>query len=509
MGAPIDRRATVTLLSNVRASVSFRHPGLGSEAAERERRRIVGLLDDALAIEQKGSHYNPTVQQGLWDGRRHMFHKEGCTFPKGLAPRVKALLREAGYRVMRTRDQRARRHQDGVNSPHEGHEDANVELEISDDMLTGITLRDDQMRVIEAALESGCGLIHSATGGGKTAVAAAIIKALDDRRCLFLVHTRQLLRQAREAMARFFGTIEEYIGVIGDGRFDPKHITVSTVQSLTRVQGAEKKRVVAKYLKTVELLILDETHHASAKSFYRLIQRIDAPWRYGMSGTPFGLADGKGLMVEAAFGPVVARVTNEELIELGVNARPTIRMLEVSEPKLEDGLDWQSVYKAGIVLNDVRNAMVSREAAAFARQGWPTLILVREIWHGDRIAHDLNGLGVSHAFVHGRMPTDEVERQKARLVEGKIMVLIASPIFGEGVDLPAGDNFVGIKGLIIADGGQSVANVLQKIGRGLRKKQGDNRLDVIDFADLTHKWLSRHAQERLALYESEGFQVVT
>lgn len=491
----MERRATVTLLSNVRASVSFRYPGLGSEAAEKERRRIVGLLDDALAIEQKGSHYNPTVQQGLWDGRRHMFHKEGCSFPKGLAPRVKALLREAGYRVMRTRDQRARPHGD-------------VELEISDDMLAGVTLRDDQMQAIGAALESGCGLLHMATGAGKSECGIAIIKAVR-KRSLFLVHTKQLLRQARERIALRLGTIEEHIGVIGDGRFDPKHITVSTVQSLTRVQGAEKKRVVAKYLKTVEVLILDETHHASAKSFYRLIQRIDAPWRYGMSGTPFGLADGKGLMVEAAFGPVVARVTNEELIELGVNARPTIRMLEVSEPRLEDGLDWQSVYKAGIVLNDARNAMVSREAAAFARKGWPTLILVREIWHGDRIAHDLNGLGVPHAFVHGRMPTDEVERQKARLVEGKIMVLVASPIFGEGVDLPAGDNFVGIKGLIIADGGQSVANVLQKIGRGLRKKQGDNRLDVIDFADLTHKWLSRHAQERLALYESEGFQVIT
>lgn len=498
----------MTRLSNVRCSVAFSYTGLDDDAERKARKKILSLLDDALAIEQKGSYFNPTVQSGLWDGRRHVFHKndEDGTFPAGVERRVKSLLREAGYRVMRTVDRRVRRHQDGVNSSHEGCEDADVELEVSDDMLAGVTLRDDQLRVITAALENGCGLLHVATGGGKTEIAAAIIKALNGplggRRCLFLVHTKQLLKQGRERLALRLGTIEEHIGIIGDGRFDPKHITVATVQSLTRSTGDAQKRVIAKYLKTIDLLILDETHHVSAKTFYRLVQRIDAPWRYGMSGTPFGLADGKGLMVEAAFGPVVERVTNEELIQLGVNARPTIRMLEVTEPKLEDG-DWHFVYKTGIVLNEARNEMIVREAETFASKGWPTLIIVRELWHGDRLAMLLRDRKVAHAFVHGQMPTDEVERHKDRLKDSSIHVLIASPIFGEGVDIPA------VRALIIADGGQSVAAVLQKIGRGLRRKQGDNRLDVVDFADLTHKWLSRHSQERLALYEGEGFAVVT
>lgn len=482
----------VTLLSNVRAVVSFSYPGWQPEVARKERKRILGILDDALAIEQKGSHFNPAVQEGKWDGRRHVFHKndDDGSFPKGVAGRVRALLREAGYRVMKTRDERARRHGGG-------------EVELSDDMLAGITLRDDQLRVIAAALEAGCGLLHMATGAGKTECAAAIIKTLRGKRSLFLVHTKQLLKQARERVALRLGTIEEHIGVIGDGRFDPKHVTVATVQSLTRARGDAQKRVIAKYIKTIELLILDETHHASAKSFYRLIQRIDAPWRYGMSGTPFGLADGKGLLVEAAFGPVVERVTNAELIELGVNARPTIRMIEVSEPALAADLDWQTVYKEGVVLNDARNAVIAREAAAFARKKWPTLVLVRELWHGDRIAALLKAARVPHAFVHGQMPTDEVERQKDRLTEGRIAVLVASPIFGEGVDIPT------VRALVVADGGQSAANVLQKVGRGLRKKQGDNRLDVVDIADTTHKWLSRHSQERIALYEAEGFRVVS
>lgn len=482
-------KARITIISNSRCSVEFKFPGLDKKARKKERTRIVNLLDDALAIEQKGAHFMPTVQNGRWDGRRHLFYADGCTFPKGIMPRVKSLLREAEYKVLRTRDERKRPHPD-------------VEMEISEDMLAGVTLHEHQMRVLTAALENGCGLLHVATGGGKTELGAAIIKALPQERALFLVHTKQLLHQARERIALRLGTIEEYIGIIGDGKFEPKHITVATVQSLNGVRGATQKKVVAKYLKSIGLLILDETHHASAKTFYRLVQRIDAPWRYGMSGTPFGLADGKGLMVEAAFGPVVERVTNEELGAKGINARPVIRMVEVDTPDLADDLDWDSVYKEGIVLNEARNELVASWSEKFASKKWPTLVMVRQLWHGDNISSMLRERNVPHAFVHGQMPTSEVERQKERLVEGKIRVLIASPIFGEGVDVPS------IRALVIADGGQSTANVLQKIGRGLRRKDGDNRVDVVDFADTSHRWLAVHSQNRIQLYESEGFEVI-
>lgn len=485
-------KARVTIISNSRCSVAFKFPGLAKKARKRERKRIVNLLDDALAIEQKGSHFMPSVQEGKWDGRRHLFYADGCTFPKGIIKRVKALLREAGYMVLRTRDERKRPHGELIG-------------ELSDDMLAGVTLHDYQLRVIQSALESGCGLLHVATGGGKTEMGAAIIKVLIKERSLFLVHTKQLLHQARARIAERLGTIEEHIGIIGDGRFEPKHITVATVQSLSQARGDAQKKVIAKYLKTIGLLILDETHHASAKTFYRLVQRIDAPWRFGMSGTPFGLADGKGLMVEAAFGPVVDRVSNDDLIKLGVNAKPTIRMVEIDRPRLDvdPEVDWQSVYKEGIVLNAHRNGLIAKWARRFAKRKWPTLVIVRELWHGDNLCELMREMKVPHAFVHGKMPTSEVDRQKERLIDGKIAVLVASPIFGEGVDVPA------VRALIVADGGQSTANVLQKIGRGLRRKKDDNRLDVVDFADSTHKWLASHSQQRLQLYLDEGFSVVT
>ena len=336
---------------------------------------------------------------------------------------------------------------------------------------------------------------------GKSAVASAMMRVLKERRCLFLVPKRVLLNQTRAYFATYFNTIEEHIGVIGEGRFEPKHITVATVQSLTHKGTPQKAKVIASYLKTIELVFLDEGHKARANTWFKLMNRIPAQYRYILSGTPFG--SGNGLMVEAAVGPVVARISNKTLIKLGVSAVPTIKMIEITTPKLEAGSSWPDVYRDGIVHNEVRNTHIATQAAAFAKDGKPTLILVKELWHGDLIGGLLKNLGVKYRFVHGKMASSMIEREKVRFEEGKFLVLIASAIFDEGVSIPE------IRALIPGDGGKSVRSVLQRIGRGLRKKAGENVLDVVDFVDLTNPWLADHSQQRLEIYLGEGFRVIT
>ena len=83
--------------------------------------------------------------------------------------------------------------------------------------------------------------------------------------------------------------------------------------------------------------------------------------------------------------------------------------------------------------------------------------------------------------------------------------MIASPMFGEGVDLP-GDQ---IRVLVNAGGYQSTILTLQHIGRGLRRKSGANELRMVEFADLTHKHLARHSMKRLEDYQNERFRIIT
>jgi superfamily II DNA or RNA helicase len=479
---PAIGRVVIEVLTNTRCRVR----GLDT--------KTTNLIDDALAMEIPGSHFVEGVQHGAWDGRRHLFYVPTCTFPKGLKKRVKDLLTEAGV-PFKMRDLREK-----VLPP------AKLDR-LKPGMLKGVSFDKNnpdgidysyQLRAVRKALKRGHGILWLATNAGKTECAAAIIKTLSEHRCLFLVHKKALLAQTRKRLAARFGTVEQNIGIIGEGRFEPKHITVATIQTLTRKTTKQKKAIIAKYLKSIELLLVDEGHHTKATTWYRLINRIQAQYRYILSGTPFG--SGNGLMVEAAVGPVVAKISNNKLIKLGVSARPVITMHSVDEPQVESG-SWDEVYKNGIVLNVKRNEMVVSSAVDYVKRGLPTLILVKEIWHGELISEMLRALKQKHAFVHGSMSMDAIETQKQRFESGKNDILVASPIFDEGVDVPA------IRGLIIADGGKSVRSALQKIGRGLRKKKGSNALEVTDFADCTHKWLAKHSMERLSIYEAEGFEV--
>lgn len=476
-------RARLEILSNTKCR------------AARLEEQYVALLDDALALEVPGARFSPRVRRGLWDGKRHLFNKNTGIFPRGLLARVEALLSEAEvrYRVCDLRTNRVIKPVDWsklsktmLKDPRSGH----------------IVLRSYQMKAIRRALKAQGGILWLATNAGKTEVAAAIMMMLQHERALFLVHKKALLAQARERIAKRFGVIEEHIGTIGEGKFNPKHFTVATIQSLTRKMPDAKKRVIKKYLSTIRQLHVDEGHHTKATTWYRLVQSIDAPWRFLYSGTPFG--SDNGLLVEATVGQVIARVSNEKLIKLGVSARPTIRMVKCDVPELSEQLTWDEVYKQGIVNNSIRNGLIAKHAARFAKHKKPVLILVKELWHGDNIMRELEARGVTCLFSHGQMPLTQVENNKIIFERGKVSVLVASTIYDEGVDVPA------IRALIVADGGQSVRAVLQKIGRGLRKKKGrENVLDVIDFADLTHRYLAKHSQERLAIYEAEAFRVLT
>lgn len=167
------------------------------------------------------------------------------------------------------------------------------------------------------------------------------------------------------------------------------------------------------------------------------------------------------------------------------------------------GETWHSVYAQGIVQNAYRNNVIAKVAAQYSRRNMQTLILVRELYHGDQLTQLIRAEGVERvSFVYGDTPDNVLDDEVERFKEHTDSVLIASPIFDEGVDVPD------MRALIIADGGKSVRAVLQKVGRGVRKKKtGANTIDVVDFADATHKWLSDHSLERISIYEGEGFEV--
>ena len=366
----------------------------------------------------------------------------------------------------------------------------NVPLEVEDTRSinppksyhTNIDLRDYQREAIEAALDNIVATIKIPTGGGKTYVMAGLVDILQ-RPTLVIVPRINLAIQT----VRLFRKLGiRNVGTVGGGKKEWDRTIVVAVD-----QSAYKNR---DKLAAFEAVIVDECHHASSK-IYRDILRAckGAAYRIGLSGTPRNGRDDQDMYRESLLGPVVYELPTTALIQEGKLSRPTIRVIKITEPKLEYG-DYRSHYKKGIVHNDQRNDIIAYLVKGFRGK---TIILFGYIEHGQLLQARLpNAL-----YMDGDTPAntrDQIIQGFNRSTEG---ILITSKVADEGID------FDSIHNLIVATGEKSPIKVIQRLGRGLRSDGEGDIVNVIDFYDDTSRYLRKQSKKRIRLYEQEGHMI--
>lgn len=266
----------------------------------------------------------------------------------------------------------------------------------------------------------------------------------------------------------------------------------------------KKNKEVVDFLESVAIMICDEAHHTSADTWYYSLRRcINAQYRVALTGS---IEDKNELLVmrlKSVFGEIVAKVRNKQMIERGFSAKPIIKVFPVTQPKDISGLkEFQEIYRKGIVENEYRNLLMAKLTKTLSTQGNTTLLIVNHTKHGEALVELLNELGIEHRFIHGQLTTEYREESLQLVRDGKLGVLIATSIVDEGVDISA------IDALILCAGGKSLRQTLQRIGRTLRKKKGDNTCQVFDFTDYTHDILLSHSKKRRKIYVEEEFEIV-
>jgi superfamily II DNA or RNA helicase len=289
------------------------------------------------------------------------------------------------------------------------------------------------------------------------------------------------------------------VGVIGDGHklIEGYKVIVAMVQTLYNVLDSVPRKGAKGYMifPDNELLVVDECHHVSSDSMMNVISHIPGHYRFGMSGTPLKYDDLSDMKLIAATGDVVVDVTNEYMIEAGWSAKPMIKMYIVEDLKaaLWD-MDYADAYKSMIVEYKQRNEIIIDYAN---KSEGVVLILVNQLEQGRLLRDAISG----SVFVHGSDDTDYRQGVLSTMRAATKGIFIASPIFDEGIDVPAVDT------VILAGGGKGHVKLLQRIGRGIRQKAGRNELIVIDFIDDTNEYLLKHSRDRIEIYEQEGFEI--
>lgn len=458
-------------------------------------------IDAATSFLIPGHKFSPKFKSGQWDGRKHLFDTRALTFPAGLWSKVEIQLKaaKAEYSV---------EHEATAPNTYQPLGAAAQK----------VALRPYQEAALSAALENSRGIIQMATGGGKTMLAAHLLRRLD-RPAMFFVHTLDLLYQAAGVFERELGC---EIGILGDGQANLRPITVATIQTVANAcsgtrparrpkagedeeERVEKpvhfddatRREVIDFLESVPVVIFDECHHVPADTFYKIAMRtLAAQRRYGLSATPWR-DDGADLMLEAALGPCLHETRASDLIDAGYLVKPLIQMLPAPIVALRRRTEYHDCYAAAIVENRERNRVIAARARQWAAEGRSVLILVAQVAHGLQLA----GLLPEARFAHGGLES-ELRRQYLGELEQKLRpIMIATTLADEGLDVPT------LGGLILAGGGKSQTRAFQRIGRVLRPAGGKTEARVLDFLD-DAPWLRNHSQARLALYRQEPrFQI--
>lgn len=275
-------------------------------------------------------------------------------------------------------------------------------------------------------------------------------------------------------------------------------------------KAVKKKKDVHAFLDSIVAFISDEHQHITADTLYNVLMNChNAIYRVGLSGSIDETDDFLLRRLKATTGNVIARVTSDELIQRGFLAKPTItmtpiyRVLNQGEDKdITKVADYKMAYDKGIVQNEFRNLLIAKVAEMCYGNGKGVLIIVNRIEQGDALSELLNGLNVSHTFLQGDVEDEVRNKELQAMRDGTLRCMIATSIMDEGVDIN------GINVLIMAAGGKSLRQTIQRVGRAIRKKKtGENVAEVYDFEDRTNEYLYKHSQERRAIYEQEQFDI--
>lgn len=201
------------------------------------------------------------------------------TLPRGFEHRLEGEAHKAGIHIA------WRRHLKASTVPVDF---ANHLLNYDSENLDRIILDPIQEDACRALLSSDLCALELTPAGGKTEVAlnawACLRQAGEVRNALFVVPTKNL-RVQTFARIHKRSPWPEKVGQIGSGRFDPNaNIVVATVQSACGDDRLRHGFKIQEYLKTVDLLIIDEAHHATSDQYRRLLDLCPARWVWGLSG---------------------------------------------------------------------------------------------------------------------------------------------------------------------------------------------------------------------------------
>ncbi len=450
-------------------------------------------LANTFKYEDPTARYRPAYKLGRWDGSVTLFGLGGNGYLSQL-PKILEVLEKSGVDVTDVED---RRNPITLNFP-----------EIKEDFwgdrcwpvghrFAGqpIRLRSDQVEVINKFLQNPQCLQEIATGFGKTITTATLSKLCEPYgRTICIVPNKSLVEQTEEDFINCGLDVGVYYG---DRKELGRTHTICTWQSLNILDKKTKNNetdliTLAEFLDGVQCVMVDEVHMAKATVLKNLLTQnlCNAAIRWGLTGTvpkePFEYEQ-----IFVSIGPVVHQVHAHELQAQGVLSTCHVNITQLID--LPEFKSYAEEYKY-LVTDDDRMIFISKLIQGIANSG-NTLVLVNRIDTGKFIVNEIP----DSVFISGEVKTKDrkEEYDEVKTSDNKIIVATYG-VAAVGINIPR------IFNLVMVESGKSFTRVIQSIGRGIRKADDKDFVQIWDVTS-TCKYAKRHLAARKKFYKEAKY----
>lgn len=317
-------------------------------------------------------------------------------------------------------------------------------------------------------------LVISATGTGKTILAALDVRQVDPARVLFVAHREQILDRAIREFTRVLGGSESDFGKLaGTDRQSDRRFVFATVQTLSQPDIYQSLDPEA-----FDYILIDEVHRAGAASYVNVINYFHPQFLLGMTATP-ERSDDISIFELFDFN-VPYEIRLNRALELDMLA--PFHYYGVTDITFEDGLTTTDTTPLSrlVAPERVRHVISALEIYGQAGVAPRGLIFCSRNEEARLMSDELNlielrGKRLRTAALSGSDSIERREHMVEQLEAGQLDYILSVDIFNEGVDIPS------INQVVMLRQTRSSIVFVQQLGRGLRKANGKEYLVVIDF----------------------------
>lgn len=452
-------------------------------------------LANAFKYEIPYAKYHPAYKLGRWDGTVSMFGLGGNGYLNQLEV-VLDILGKMGIQVEDVEDYRLS-HDLTFTKVDENYWANQGKVWPKGHPQEGqpIMLRDYQVDAINTFLENPQSLQEIATGAGKTITTATLSQLCEKLgRTITIVPNKSLVEQTEED----FINVGLDVGVYyGDRKDLNKTHTICTWQSLNILDKKSKNQehdilTLAEFLDGVKTVIVDEVHMAKAEVLKNLLTQnlANSCIRWGLTGTvPKEKYEAEQIF--ASIGPVVGGISAHALQEKGVLSNCHVNVAQLIDVREFRSYAEELKY---LVTDEDRMIYISNLIKGIADTG-NTLVLVNRIDSGKFLVNEIP----DSVFISGEVKTTDRKEEYDEVRTSSNKVIVATyGVAAVGINIPR------IFNLVLLEPGKSFVRVIQSIGRGIRKAEDKDFVQIWDITS-TCKYAKRHLTERKKFYKDAKY----